>query len=404
MVNEKTTNSGSVFGAILLIAGCCIGAGMLGLPVLSAPAGFIPSLVFFVVGWLFMTCTGLLLLEATLWFDKEVNIITIASKTLGMIGKTVAWALFLFLFYTLMVAYISGSGELFADFYLEITGSTLPAWIGSVICTAMLGLFLYIGISAVDRFNRILMLGLIVSYVALVILGSRHVNVDLLKHYDWSSSLLVLPAMIISFGFHNLVPSLTTYLNKDESRLKKAIIIGGTIPLAVYIIWQWLILGLVSPEIGFQAAIDQGQMATQLLRHAVGTSLVVDVAQYFAFFAIVTSFVGVALSFTDFLADGLQIKKTAVGKAILCALVLLPPLFFSLVYPRLFLLALSYAGAFGAVILFGILPAAMVWSGRYYKKLSTKELVPGGKVTLIIVVLFAFFVFGLQLVKEIGLR
>lgn len=393
--------SGSVLGATLLISGCCIGAGMLGLPVLSAPAGFIPSLCLFVVSWLFMMCTGLLLLEANLWFEDDVNIVTIVSRTLGIFGKAIAWILFAFLFYALMVAYISGSGELFADFYQEFTQQKMPAWIGSLICTAILAVFLYIGTGAVDKFNRLLMLGLIASYVALVILGSHHVDVDLLKRYDWSSSMLVLPAMIISFGFHNLVPSLTTYLHKDVKRLKTAIIIGSTIPLAVYIVWQWLILGLVSYEGGFKEALDQGQMATQVLRHAVGSPWVIEVAQYFAFFAIVTSFVGVALSFSDFLADGLHIKKNPVGKAGLCALVLLPPLFFSLVYPKIFLMALSYAGAFGAVILFGILPAAMVWSGRYYKKLSTRDLVPGGKLVLVCVILFACFIFALQLIHEL---
>ena len=50
-------------GGILLVAGCCIGAGMLGLPVLSAQAGFAPSILMFFVCWLFMARTGLLLLE-----------------------------------------------------------------------------------------------------------------------------------------------------------------------------------------------------------------------------------------------------------------------------------------------------------------------------------------------------
>lgn len=392
---------GNTIGATLLIAGCCIGAGMLGLPVLSAQAGFFPSLLFFVLSWLFMMCTGLLLLEANLWFEDDVNIISIAVRTLGNAGRVLAWVLFAFLFYALLVAYVSGSGELFADFYREITGQPLSPWIGSVICTLILGIFLYVGTGAMDKFNRLLMLGLIVSYVTLVILGSHHVDVDLLKRYDWSASLIALPAMIISFGFHNLVPSLTTYLNHDRSRLKFAIIVGSSIPLFVYIVWQWLILGLVSYEGGFKEALDQGQMATQFLRQAVGSSLVVDVAQYFAFFAIVTSFIGVALSFSDFLADGLQIKKTALGKLLLCALVLLPPLFFALVYPKIFLMALSYAGAFGAVILFGIMPALMVWSGRYIQHRNGTPLVPGGKGMLVLVILFACFVFGLQLIHEL---
>ena len=71
-------------------------------------------------------------------------------------------------------------------------------------------------------------------------------------------------------------------------------------------------------------------------------------------------------------------------------------------YPKIFLQALNYAGAFGAVILFGIIPALMVWTGRYRKKLTEKPLVPGGRVVLVLVILFASAVFLLQLLKELG--
>jgi tyrosine-specific transport protein len=44
---------GSIFGGVLLIAGSCIGAGMLGLPIITGIAGFFPSLLmFFFLGYL----------------------------------------------------------------------------------------------------------------------------------------------------------------------------------------------------------------------------------------------------------------------------------------------------------------------------------------------------------------
>lgn len=400
METAKKTPPGSVLGGTLLIAGCCIGAGMLGLPVLSALAGFQPSVVILLLSWFFMLTTGLLFLEVTLWFKDEVNIVTMADRTLGFIGKATAWIVFLYLFYCLMVAYIAGSGSLFADFAQEIAGIALPSWVGSIICTILLGIFLYFGTKTADLLNRFLMLGLIGSYVALVILGAPHVSLEFLKHDDWSKALFVLPVMIVSFGFHNLVPSLATYLNHDVPRLRRTIILGSVIPLLVYLAWQALILGLipVEGEGGFREALDKGQMATQALKNAVGIPSVVDLAQYFAFFAIVTSFVGVALSFIDFLADGLHIKKNAFGKLLLCLLVLSPPLVFAIVYPNIFLEALNYAGGIGAVILFGVLPAAMVWSGRYYKGLGQTVLVPGGKTVLVIVMTFSLVVVVLQLI------
>lgn len=402
MDEHQNTISGSLFGGILLIAGCCIGAGMLGLPVLSALAGFVPSLAMLIIAWLFMLCTGLLLLEVNLWFTKEVSIVSMAGKTLGWVGKSIAWIGFLFLFYAIMVAYISGSGELLTNFIATLTGYEISLPVGSLLLTLFFTSFLYFGTHAVDLFNRAMMAGLVVSYLLLVFLGFPHIDFSRLNHQDWSSAFLVLPTMIISFGYHNLIPSLKTYFAGDVKRLRLAIIIGSAIPLLIYLLWEILILGLIplEGEGGFRQGADQGDLATQLLKGAVGNSMVVALAHYFAFFSIVTSFLGVGLSFIDFLADGWHVKKTPLGKLWLCLAVILPPYIFAIFNPKIFLVALSYAGAFGVVILFGILPAAMVWSGRYYLNLGLKPLLPGGKFSLLFVIIYAIAVIILQIVTD----
>ena len=383
--------SGSLLGGILLIAGCCIGAGMLGLPVLSAPAGFKPSVASFIVCWLFMLSTGLLVLEAHLFVGKDSNIVSMAEHTLGTLGKWIGWSVFLFLFYSLMVAYLTAGGSLLADFSQEAFNLPLHANIGSLIFSLLFGIVIYRGTFAVDRLNRLLMFGLILSYIFLVVIGIPHTDNALLQRADWSKIGLVVPVAILSFGFHNIVPSMTTYLNGNVKALKWTFAIGSAIPLITYLVWEGLILGIV-PLKEFSQASEQGEIATQALKNAVGASWVTDVAQAFAFFAIITSLLGVALSFVDFLADGLKIQKTRSGKVFLIGLVLLPPLIFAFFYPTLFLIALNYAGGFGAVVLFGILPALMVWRGRYYMHSSIDPMVPGGKPILILIILFAVWV------------
>ncbi|HKZ00308.1 MAG TPA: aromatic amino acid transport family protein, partial [Rhabdochlamydiaceae bacterium] len=55
---------GHLLGGILLVAGTSIGVGMLALPVATAAGGFVPSLLIYLICWIFMMCTGLLILEA----------------------------------------------------------------------------------------------------------------------------------------------------------------------------------------------------------------------------------------------------------------------------------------------------------------------------------------------------
>ncbi len=396
-MNAHSTREGSLLGGILLVAGCCTGAGMLGLPVLSAQAGFLPSVAIFFICWLFMVCTGLLLLEVNLWHKGEINIITMVGQTLGRLGKFVSWLVFLFLFYSLMVAYVAASGKLITDFIVELTGCHFYEGLSGLLFCLLFGVLLYLGTGAVDWFNRLLMLGLILSYVGLVSVGVSHVNGDLLKHQDWASTTMVIPAVIVSFGFHNLVPSLKTYFHGHVRSLKWVIIVGSAIPLLIYLIWEWVILGLV-PLQDFTSALDKGEIATEALKNAVQISWIVDVAQAFAFFAIVTSFLSVALSFVDFLADGLNIEKTSRGKLVLTLLVLVPPFMCALLYPTIFLKALNIAGGFGAVVLFGILPALMVWKGRYTQRLDKIRIVPGGKPILVFVLAFSVWVIILQFI------
>ena len=82
---------------------------MLGVPVLTASTGFLPSLALFVVVWLFMATTGLLLVEVNLWFGDGAGLVTMAERTLGRAGKIFTWGLFLFLFYSVMIAYVIAS-------------------------------------------------------------------------------------------------------------------------------------------------------------------------------------------------------------------------------------------------------------------------------------------------------
>lgn len=396
-MQKHTSATSSVTGGALLIAGCCIGAGMLGLPVLSAYSGFLPSFVVFIGCWLFMVATGLLLLEVNLSFGTEASLITMLRKTLGRPGEALGWLLFLFLFYCLMVAYIAASGDLAAGFIENNFGFTLSTRIGTLFFALFFGALLFSGMGTIDWFNRFLMAGLILFYLALIGFGLPHVNIDLLERYEWTGATLVIPAAVISFGFHNLVPSLNRYFNGDVVSLKRSIWLGSAITLMVYLLWEGLILGIVPLE-GFKEALNQGEIATEALKNVAGVAWIREISQGFAFFAIVTSFLAVAISFIDFLADGFEIEKTTKGRIFLICLVLLPPTFCSWVYPSIFLDALGFAGGVGTMILFGILPVLMVWKGRYGKDRTLQPILPGGKFLLGVIFAICVWVISLQLI------
>lgn len=393
-----------IIGGILLVAGTTIGAGMLALPVSTGQGGFLPSIALLLICWAFMTFTGFLMLEVNLWMEDNTNLISMAKRTLGKGGAVVSWVVYLFLLYLLTTAYIAGSGPITIDVIKAITGYVIPSWAGAIPLLLIFGICVYKGTSTVDYVNRLLMLVLVIAYAAMVIFLTPHVEKHLLEHVDLSHLLIATSVVATSFGFHIIIPSLTTYLNRNLHHLRLALLIGSIIPLVVYIIWEFLTLGIIPLEgknslsYGYQTGVN----AAQLLTTALGNTALGVTARVFAFAAIVTSFLGVSLSLSDFLADGLKIEKTRSGRILLYILTFLPPLLFALTNPRAFLSALEYAGAFGVVVLLCLLPALMVWSGRYYHKFETIYTAPGGKPALLLVIIFSLIVIGLEIAIKLG--
>jgi len=101
----------------------------------------------------------------------------------------------------------------------------------------------------------------------------------------------------------------------------------------------------------------------------------------------------------DFLADGMQIKKTAQNKIWLCLIIFLPPLLFAIAHPHVFLTALDYAGGFGCALLLGLLPVMMVWVGRYHLGLKGAYCVAGGRWLLLILGAFVVLELTCELLK-----
>lgn len=389
---------------MFLVGGTCIGGGMLALPITTGLSGFLPSMAIMLICWIAMTATALMLLEVSLWMEEGVHIITMSSRLLGPYGKAVSWLLFLFISYASIVAYAAGGGIQIAEAVNNFFGSSFTRDHGCILFLILFGAVVYLGNNSVGRVNAILFIAMIVAYVVLVLMGTDEVKPGLLSYRKWSTSLLAIPLMLTSFSFQTMVPSLTPYLKSHVKSLRLAIVGGTFIAFLIYAIWLALILGIVpvSGSSGLAEALAQGVPATQFLHDHVEGYYVAQIAEFFAFFAIVTSFLGMALGLFDFLADGFHIPKKGWGNVLLGLLIVVPTLIFAVRFERIFLLALDATGGFGDTILNGMIPVLMVWIGRYKLGYQGMQQIPGGKVALSIV--FAFFVvcLGVKILSDVG--
>lgn len=346
-----------IFGGALLVSGTTIGAAMLALPVTTSFIGFFPSILLFLFSFALMLITAFFFLDVNLAFVKEVNLISMAGKTLGKGGQAVSWIVYLLLLYSLLAAYIAGSSPIFQEVLDFFFGASLPRNVGLFCLPFFFAGFVYLGFDAVDKINRFLMIGLIFSYLMLILFVPSHVEVANLTHMDLSLFGASLPVVFTSFGFHIIIPTLVNHIGHNRSLLVRSILWGSGATLIVYVIWQWLVLGVV-PMHDLVNTWKQGGSGAIVLSQFLHNPWIALAAKFFAFFAIVTSFLGVSMSLADFLTDGLNIKKSWEGRLIAVALTFVPPIIFVFSYPRGFILALEYAGAFVAILL-GVMPALM---------------------------------------------
>ena len=148
--SSSSSSTNNVLSAVALIVGSSVGAGVLALPAVSAPAGLAPSATALVGVWALLTAEALLIAEVNLSLlgakkrerrrklglrrgqgsrggsgagagpeqdssDDEDAIVTLremARETLGEQGGRFVAAAYLALSYSLMVAYVSKAGEL----------------------------------------------------------------------------------------------------------------------------------------------------------------------------------------------------------------------------------------------------------------------------------------------------
>lgn len=400
MIEVPQVKTGSVVGGSLLITGSCVGAGMLGLPILTGMAGFLPTILMFTLACFFMTTTAFFVVEINQWFGGRANFITMVANLLGPLGKVACWILYLSLFYALLVAYIAGSGHHVSLLF----SNALPVWVGSCFFVALFGWFVYLGTRSVDLLNRVLMAGKILSYIGLMSIGLQYIHAEKLLYVQPQYSFFALPILVISFGFHNMIPTLSHYLGGDTKRIKQSILLGSLFTLIIYLFWELIVLGTLpinGPNSIFES-YQKGVDAAQTLGSYLQNPMIIAFASLLAFFAILTSFLAQSLSVVHFLADGMNIKPAKRENVYICLLALIPPLIFAIPNPSIFYQALNFAGGVCTVILFGIFPVLMIWIGRYKNGYSYPYQVRGGKRILLSILGIATFILLYQIATMMG--
>lgn len=355
-------------GALYIILGTCIAAGLLGLPIITANNHYIISVLMVLSAWCLMTFGAWCLMKVTLWSPKNSNLITMCELTLGKYPKYLTWVAYLFLFYSLICAYLAATGDVVQALLNAIHIPITRTW-ATLASTFAMGAIIYHGIRSVDLCNRVLMSIKLIICITLIALVAPHVHLQPLiteGNVSWRGSAWLV--IICAFGYATIIPTIRDYLGDNEKQLKRIVLIGSIIPLVLYLVWIAVIQGAISRYgdhglLAMSGSENTNSLLIEQLTAIANRPLLASISVTFISICAITGLLGVGLCMTDFLADGLKQKKEGIRKLLIVALALLPSTVITLIKPSLFIQALAYAGLCCVYILI-LLPVAMYFRGK----------------------------------------
>lgn len=361
----------SLFGGACIIAGVCVGAGMLALPTAGAGAWTIWTILAMLLTMVTMTLSGWLLLDVYKSYPLRVSFNTVTKDLLGSVVNVINNLAVYFVGGILLYAYTTVSGGIFSGLmhdYVDFGANAAPIW--SIIIVAIFSFLVWHSTRLVDRLSVLLIVFMAITF--LLSIWGLVTNIDLATLFDTRAAaeseyakyaLAVLPVALTSFGYHHSVSSMRDYYG--EERKAKWAIAGGTgIALVLYLLWIISIFGVL-PRSEFAPLIANDNVQTLLaaVGKVVETPYISQAINAFTIAAILSSFVGVGLGTFDFLSDFFKFDNSKSGRTKAWAVTFLPPLAFSLISPNGFGLAIGYAGAV-ATIWTCIIPAALAYKAK----------------------------------------
>lgn len=389
-------------GAILLVAGTCIGSGMIALPMVLAKLGLIPSVLLMLTIWFVMYYTSLINLELNLQADRGLTLGELGKHFSGRGARIMGTVSLKMLSYSLLAVFIYGGASILQELMtsrMEVHYSFES--IASGFTLAALAMLL-LPVKLIDYFNRLLFIGLMIVITILIVGLTISVEWSHLplftEHYLKPTTWMALiPIVFTSFGFQVIFQTLTHYCDKNAKMLKTAFFWGSLIPALVYILWTCNILSVVyhnNPLFYSQMVEGKAEVGEliQVLSGIAKWPVVQLLVWLISLLAIFTSVLGVGLGLFDSTKEIVAkiVPRNKIQRPLNAFITLVPAYLAVLYVPNAFIAVLGFAGMILAILAI-ILPVYLFGKIKtpqlFFKELRQKWLIKASLVTAVVVML-----------------
>lgn len=360
--NNQSAATKPLFHGVILVAGGAIGAGMFALPLVSAGAWFLWSLIAMVVVWWFTYLAARLLADVNLIFAEDNSFDSIVSSVMGAKWAAVNNASIAFIMYILMYAYITAGSNILDAGANQIMA--LPRVALSAIFALIAAFIVCLNTSFVSRLSTLLMTGMGLSFItansglfAAINFMSLFADTQINTVFYVAAAM---PVYVTAFACAGLVPSLVSHYKTSPNKVHQSVLFGSLLTLLIYIVWLFLTLGNIERD-NFSAVAQNGGGVDALvseLQRGLSNGYMQSALNWFSHMAIITSFLSIAVGLVHFLQDRFQLGQSTAGRIKAVFMAFSPPTVCSMLWAYGFVSAIGYAGLLVAFSFF-IVPALL---------------------------------------------
>ena len=243
------------------LSGNIIGAGILGLPFVFSKSGFFIGILWLIILGMIMLYTFLCLGEVALRTKAKLQLLGYTEKYLGKSFKIILFFALLFGVYSALLAYLIGEGQSLSYLF---TGSTNYGVYFALGFWLIMTLLLREGLRGLKKISTYGVLAVILIVFLISIFYFPEINYNNLNNVNLKDFFLPFGVVLFSLMGFNSIPELEMIIKGEEKKFKKAIILGVLIPILLYSLFSFIVVGALGEKIPEIATLGLGKLFSLL--------------------------------------------------------------------------------------------------------------------------------------------
>ncbi|MBL7141698.1 hypothetical protein ISS21_01215 [Patescibacteria group bacterium] len=328
-----------------VLVGTIVGAGIFGLPYAFAKSGFIIGLFYLLILTIVFLIIQFCYAEVILRTKADLEMPGYVSRYLGKKGKILITLSLVLGIYGALTAYLIGVGEFLFSLLNPLIGGSQIFW--SLVFWAIASCLVLRGIDIVSQVEVVMALGLIFVVLLVFALSYPYLDLNNLKTINLQNLFFPYGVVLFALGGASALPTMRRILGNKVGLMRKSLILGILIPVLIYIIFCFSVIGVSGPNTSETAL-------TGLAKLTNGRVLLIG--GIFGILAMTTSFLALGFILRELIHRDYKVPLIPAW-----SLTVLVPILLFLLGLRSFILVISFAGG----ILSGI--QGIVLIAAYYK-------------------------------------